>query len=152
MRTLTKTCLAVAAFALSAGAFAGTGYYVQAGGVTIPGGPTSSFGTPVAVLTTTVAPGSYLITARIDGASYAPNSGASCLFTVNGNQVGTQYYNLDTSSNWSNLSNKNMVALNRFSSEVEAQVSLICAHGYSFSNSAYFGGEMTLTPVDSIGQ
>ncbi len=150
MNTLSKALLAVAASIFSVGAFAaGTGYYVHGGGANIPGG-SSGFGTPVAVMTTTVAPGSYLITARIDGHSYAPNSGASCYFTHNQAQAGTEYYTVDTSSDWSRLSNVSMVALNRFTTDVEAQVSLVCAHGYGFSNASIFGGEMTLTPVDSL--
>jgi len=151
MNTLSKAFIAVAAAILSVGASAGTGYYTHGGGVNVPGGSTSSFGTPVAVLTTTVAPGSYLITARIDGHSYAPNSGASCYFLHNQTQAGTEYYTVDTSSDWSRLSNVSLVALNRFTTEVEAQVSLVCAHGYGFANASIFGGEMTLTPVDAIG-
>ncbi len=152
MNTLSKALLAVAASIFSVGAFAaGTGYYVHgpAGGANIPGG-SSGFGTSVAVLTTTVAPGSYLITARIDGHSYAPNSGASCYFMHNQAQAGTEYYTVDTSSDWSHLSNVSMVALNRFTTDVEAQVSLVCAHGYGFQNGSIFGGEMTWTPVDSL--
>jgi hypothetical protein len=147
----TKIFLTVAILMLSNSAFSGTGYYVQSpSGVTIPAGPTTSFGTPVVVLTTTVAPGSYLITARIDGQSVAPNSGAQCFFTYNNKQAGTQYYTVNTSSDWTNQVNKSMVALNRFTTGVQAQVNLVCAHGYLYSNSSIFGGEMTLTPVDNI--
>ena len=137
---------------MSAGAFANTGYYVQSPlQTTVPSGATSSFGAPVVVLKKTVAPGSYLITARIDGQSTAPNSGATCYFTYNQNQAGTQYYTVNTSSDWSHQVNTSVVALNRFTTDVEAQVSLVCAHGYLFSNGAILGGEMTLTPVDNIG-
>ena len=158
MKIQSTACLAVATLVLSTGAFAGnTGYYVQnSSGTTIPSGPTTSFGTSVAVLTQTVEPGSYLITARIDGQSTAPTSGAQCYFAYNYDghlyQVGTQYYTVNTSSDWSHQVNVSAVALNRFTTTLPAEVSLMCAHGYLYSNSSIFGGEMTLTPVDAIGQ
>lgn len=151
-----KTGLAVAALVLSTSAFAdNTGYYVQSPiQKTIPGGPTSNFGPVVAVLTTTVEPGSYLITARIDGQSTAPNSGAQCFFAYNNDghqyQMGTQYYTVNTSSDWSHQVNVSAVALNRFTTPLPAQVYLICAHGYLFVNGSIFGGEMTLTPVGAV--
>ncbi|WP_295446131.1 hypothetical protein [uncultured Thiodictyon sp.] len=156
MKIPSKACLAVAALVLSTSAFANTGYYVQSPiQTTIPAGPTSSFGVPVAVLTTTVEPGSYLITARIDGQSTAPKSGAQCYFSYNYDghqyQVGTQYYTVNTSSDWTRQVNVSAVALNRFTTPLPAQVSLLCTHGYLYSNSSIFGGEMTLTPVDNIG-
>ncbi len=129
------------------------GYYVQNPiSKTIPGGPTTSFGTPVAVLTKTVVHGSYLITARIDGQSTAPNSGATCYFvTSNGHQVGTQYYTVNTSSDYIKQVNVSVVALNRFTTSTDTTVTLACAHGYLFANSSIFGGEMILTPVDTLG-
>jgi hypothetical protein len=153
MNTMSKAIFAAAIAVLSANASAGTGYYVSSGtnSVTVPGGG-SGFGTSVAVLSTTVAPGSYLITARIDGFSYAPNSGASCYFMHNQTQAGTEYYTINTSSDWSHTTKASQVALNLFTTDVEAVVSLVCAHGYGFTNASIFGGEMTLTPVDSLGQ
>ncbi|WP_295448228.1 hypothetical protein [uncultured Thiodictyon sp.] len=157
MKIQSKTGLAIAALMLSTSAFAyNTGYYVQRPiQVTIPGGPTTNFGPVVPVLTTTVEPGSYLITARIDGQSTAPKSGAQCYFTYDYDghqyQVGTQYYAVNTSSDWTRQVNVSAVALNRFTAPSTAQVSLMCTHGYLFSNASIFGGEMTLTPVDAIG-
>jgi hypothetical protein len=157
MNIQNKAYLAVAALMASASAFGyGTGYFVQSPIQTmIPAGPTTNFGTPVAVLKTTVEPGSYLITARIDGQSVAPKSGATCYFAYNNDghlyQVGTQYYTLNTSSDWYRQVNVSAVALNRLTTETPAEVSLMCAHGYIYSNSSIFGGEMTLTPVDTLG-
>lgn len=153
MNTLGKAFLAIAASILGVGvAVAGTGYYASNQGVVVPGGPKTSFGTGVSVLTATVEPGSYLITARIDGMSYAPDSGATCYFTHNGQQAGTQYYTVNTSTpDWSHTVSASTVALNRFTTGTQAVVNLVCSHGYAFSNSAILGGEMTLTPVDAIG-
>ena len=136
------------------------GYYVQrplTNGITIPeDGAGGGFGTPVAVLSATVGRGSYLITARIDGQSVAPNSGAVCYFgTDASHQIGTQYYTVNTSSDWTNQVNVSTVALNGVTITIRdpTTVSVWCAHGYLFTNTSanvIVGGEMTLAPVERL--
>jgi len=134
------------------------GYYVQRSlnqGVTPPNDAAGGgFGTPVAVLSVTVKRGSYLITARIDGQSYAPNSGAVCYFgTDASHQIGTQYYTVNTSSDWTKQVNVSTVALNgvTITTRVPTTVNVWCARGYTFTYPADFlGGEMTLAPVEHL--
>lgn len=161
-RLVILAACAVAAAGLSPASHAGgdieRGYYVQrplTDGVTPPDDDAGGgFGTPVAVLSATVGKGSYLITARIDGQSYAPNSGAVCYFgTGASQQIGTQYYTVNTSSDWTNQVNVSTVALNgvTITTRGPTTVSVWCARGYTFDYPPDFlGGEMTLSPVGRL--
>jgi hypothetical protein len=130
------------------------GYFAQSTALapkTIPGGPVTNPGPLVEIASVTVDQGNYLITARVDGQSTAPTSGAVCFITTHNDPYGVQNMSqtVNTSSDFTNQVNVNYVLLGR-ATGISGKVTLSCQKGYLFTNSSLFWGTLMLVQVDKV--
>ena len=137
---------------LSGFAMAQTGYFAQtapSGAKTIPAGPTTNPGPAVEIASVTVIPGTYLITARVDAQSYAPNSGAVCFLStpVDPYGVANMSQALNTSSDWTALTRVNSILLGQ-TITTAGKVSLTCQKGYSFTGGSQAWGTLMLVKIN----
>ena len=133
---------------------ADSGYFAQTTSQTpktIPAGPVTNPGPAVDIASVTVDQGNYLVTARVDGQSYGPNSGAICFITTPSDPFGVQNMSqtVNTSSDWTKQVNVNYVLLGKVTG-TSGKVTLSCQKGYLFTNSSLFWGTLMLVKVDTI--
>ncbi|SPF56720.1 exported hypothetical protein [Candidatus Sulfopaludibacter sp. SbA4] len=131
------------------------GYFAQSTAQTpktILGGPVTNPGPAVEIASVTLEhQGNFLITARVDGQSYGPNSGAVCFITTSTDPYGVQNMSqtVNTSSDWTKQVNVNYVLLGK-ATGISGKVTLSCQKGYLFTNSSLFWGTLMLVQVDEI--
>lgn len=139
-----------------------TGYFMASSGYqTIPAvspanpgcGPSFSCdpGPAVVLASQAVPKGTYVLTARVDGESYSPNSGASCFFTGNGTDQSHGVTNpqevLDTSSNFTVLAKVTQTWVAQAHPTLDTTISLVCQRGYQFESSSLMQGAATIVKV-----
>jgi hypothetical protein len=128
-----------------------SGYFAQSAvPFTIPSGPTTNPGTLVTLASIAVPPGYFLITARVDGQSYGPNSGAVCFFTDAIAGTAWNYQTLNTSSDWTKLQTASSVMLSKYHGGANTTLTLSCQKGYTFTNSSLFSGTLMAVRVSSL--
>ncbi len=149
-------CLSALLFATTTGYFmASSGYQtIPAVSPANPGcGPSFSCdpGPAVVMASQAVPKGSYVLTARVDGESYLPNSGATCFFTGGGTDSFLGVTNppevLDTSSNGTVLAKVTQTWVASATPTKDTTISLVCQRGYQFESSSLMKGAATIVKV-----
>ncbi|HEY4084428.1 MAG TPA: hypothetical protein VGM43_00760 [Bryobacteraceae bacterium] len=129
-----------------------SGYFAQTlskNATTVLSGPAGNPGAAYVIATVSNVPaGTYLITARVDGEAYGPNSGAVCFLSTPGDPYGVanMTQNMNTSSDWTKLATATTVLLGKGSGA--GTYSLVCQRGYSFTGGSLFWGTLMLVKAD----
>ena len=149
-------CLSALLFATTTGYFmASSGYQaIPAVSPANPGcGPGFSCdpGPAVVLASQGVPKGTYVLTARVDGGSYSPNSGATCFFTGRGTDSFLGATNppvvLDTSSNEIVQSAVTQTWVATANPTRDTTISLVCQRGYQFESQSQMKGAATIVKV-----
>jgi len=120
------------------------GYFGSGGFMTV------NSNTVVTLVSKTLPPGKYLLTARVDAESYGPNSGVICFFTSPETPNGWDFTTLNTSSDWTNLNTQWTMMLNTYSGN-GGTITVACQQGYVFTNSALAKGTLMIERQNSLG-
>lgn len=149
-------CLSALLFATTTGYFMASSDYQTIPPVSPanPGcGPSFSCdpGPAVVLASQAVPKGTYVLTARVDGGSYSPNSGANCFFTGNGTDQSHGPTNpnpvLDTSSNEIVQSAVTQTWVAQAHPTLDTTISLVCQRGYQFEGGSQMKGAASIVKV-----